>query len=300
MGLDLKAIRDKQTNLNAQEIGDDKQRAQGLAAHEDVRGDEEHNPVFDQDEVHRMVKAGLAHLADVQCSDGGWGWFGGDGEQSYPHTTALIVHGLQLARANKVALAARTCWSAASPGCSSTRPSNWPSCSCWDQTKQRRQISRRTRWMPSSTWCWSNEKHDNPVMRDYLYRDRNDLPVYAKSMFALALNTIGDTEKRDMLRQNIEQYLVQDDENQTAYLKLPENNWWWCWYGSEYEAQAYYLKLLTARGPARRDRLAPGEIPAQQPQARQLLEQHARYRHRGRSHGRLPAGQRRGQAGYDA
>ena len=41
----------------------------------------------------------------------------------------------------------------------------------------------------------------------------------------------------------------QDDENFTAYLKLPENNWWWCWYGSEYEAQAYYLKLLAVTQP---------------------------------------------------
>jgi uncharacterized protein YfaS (alpha-2-macroglobulin family) len=68
-------------------------------------------------------------------------------------------------------------------------------------------------------------------------------------MFGLALNTVGDKEKRDMVRRNIEQFLVTDDENQTAFLKLPENNWWWCWYGSEYEAQAYYLKLLVAVEP---------------------------------------------------
>ena len=54
----------------------------------------------------------------------------------------------------------------------------------------------------------------------------------------MALHKVGDTEKRDMIIRNIEQFLVQDDENQTAYLKLPGNNWWWCWYGSEYEAQA--------------------------------------------------------------
>jgi uncharacterized protein YfaS (alpha-2-macroglobulin family) len=86
-------------------------------------------------------------------------------------------------------------------------------------------------------------------MREFLYRDRNDLAVYAKAMFALACHKVGDAEKRDMLRRNVEQFLKQVDENQTAYLQLPQNNWWWCWYGSEVEADAYYLKLLCAVEP---------------------------------------------------
>jgi uncharacterized protein YfaS (alpha-2-macroglobulin family) len=52
-----------------------------------------------------------------------------------------------------------------------------------------------------------------------------------------------------MLLRNMDQFLVQDDENQTAYLNLPADNCWWCWYGSEYEAQAYYLKLLSVVEP---------------------------------------------------
>ena len=43
--------------------------------------------------------------------------------------------------------------------------------------------------------------------------------------------------------------MVQDDENQTAYLKLPESNYWWYWYGSEFEAHGYYLKLLSRTDP---------------------------------------------------
>jgi uncharacterized protein YfaS (alpha-2-macroglobulin family) len=90
---------------------------------------------------------------------------------------------------------------------------------------------------------------DNKEMRQYLYEDRLSLPVYAKCMFGIALHTVGDIEKRDMLIKNIDQYLVEDNENQTAYLKLPADNYWWYWYGSEYEAQAYYLKLLTLTDP---------------------------------------------------
>ena len=40
----------------------------------------------------------------MQLSDGGWGWFSGYGEFASPHTTALVVHGLQVARQNDLAL----------------------------------------------------------------------------------------------------------------------------------------------------------------------------------------------------
>src|SRR4029078_5837849 len=62
------------------------------------------NPVFDEDEVRNMVKEGLQTLTSMQLSDGGWGWFSGFGEHSWPHTTALVVHGLQVAGQNDVAL----------------------------------------------------------------------------------------------------------------------------------------------------------------------------------------------------
>jgi hypothetical protein len=65
----------------------------------------------------------------------------------------------------------------------------------------------------------------------------------------MALHHIGDREKLAMILKNIEQYLMQDEENQTAYLDLPNHNYWWYWYGSEYEAQAYYLKLLSRIAP---------------------------------------------------
>ena len=51
-----------------------------------------------------MVLEGVRRLTAMQLSDGGWGWFSGYGEHSYPHTTALVVHGLQIARANEVAI----------------------------------------------------------------------------------------------------------------------------------------------------------------------------------------------------
>ncbi|MGO8703189.1 MAG: alpha-2-macroglobulin family protein [Candidatus Brocadiia bacterium] len=254
MGLDLKEIQQKRTNLNAQQIGDDQKRAAdwsysgGTMSRATARVKE---PVFDPAALHEMVKDGISRLAGMQCSDGGWGWFSGWGEQSWPHTTAYVVHGLQIARACDVALL---------PGMIE-RGVDWLQRYQAEQNQLLRNAEKKEKgilWKERAdnldafvymVLADEGAKYDNLEMRGYLYRDRNGLAVYAKAMFGLALHKLGDAEKRDMLLRNIDQFLVQDDENQTAYLNLPADNWWWCWYGSEYEAQAYYLKLLAAVEP---------------------------------------------------
>jgi uncharacterized protein YfaS (alpha-2-macroglobulin family) len=246
MGVSLKDIRDKRANLNAQEVGDAKTRAADWKRITQDSWGQDHNPVFDEAEVANMVRDGMGRLESMQCADGGWGWFSGFGERSYPHTTALVVHGLQVARASGAAVNEGVIQRGLG----------------WLKTYQNEQIAALRRWDAKQDYGKAradamdafvymvlvDEKIADTTMRDYLYRDRADLPVYAKSMFALALHHSGDTERRDALLHNIEQYLVQDDENQTAYLKLPDSGWWY-WYGSEFEAQAYYLKLLAAVKP---------------------------------------------------
>jgi len=240
MGLDLPAIQEKQTNINAQQIGNDRQRA-GQWLRDD------HNPVFDEKTVADMAAAGVKRLAAMQLSDGGWGWFSGYGEISYPHTTAYVVHGLQIAQDSKANVPAGL----------------FESGILWLQNYQDTQIARLTRWERKKKDGKSHadnldafiymvlvdEGIDRLQMRDYLYRDRTHLAVYAKAMFSLALYKLEDTAKLDMILHNIEQYLVSDDENQTAYLNLPNSSYWWYWYGSEYEAHGYYLKLLSRTEP---------------------------------------------------
>ncbi len=124
-------------------------------------------------------------------------------------------------------------------------------------------------------------------MQDFLYRDRTELSVYAKGIFGLALAQVKADDRLAMIVRNMDQYLVQDDENQTACLKLPEGSFWWFWYDSETEANAYYLKLLVADRSQGRKGVAVGQVPAQQPQARDLLEQPPRHGHRHRGPGRV-------------
>ena len=242
MQLDLKAIQEKRTNLNAQEIGDDTDRAKQWKRFD-------RNPVFDVAEVQNMVKEGLERLTSMQLSDGGWGWFSGYGEHSYPHTTAVVVHGLQVAKQNDVAIV---------PGVLENGIG-------WLTNYQNRQVQllkNAADKKANKEWKEQADALDAFVymvlvdadvasnnMLEFLYRDRVALPVYAKALYGLALHKQKQKEKLDMLLQNIEQFVVQDNENQTAYLKLPEGNSWWYWYGSDIEANAYYLKLLAKTNP---------------------------------------------------
>jgi uncharacterized protein YfaS (alpha-2-macroglobulin family) len=249
MNLDLKAIQEKRTNLNSQEIGDAKERAKGWKRFP-------HNPVFDEEEAKNMAKAGVQALQAMQCSDGGWGWFSGYGELSWPHTTAIVVHGLQIARENDIALL---------PGVLERGIE-------WLKRYQIEQV-KRIQNAPSKTHPWKEYAdnldamvymilYDGGVedgrMREFLYRDRTHLAVYAKAMFGLALLKTKHKDKLAMILKNIEQFVVLDDENQTAYLKLPGDNPWWAWYGSEIEANAYYLKLLAKTNP--KDEKAAGLV----------------------------------------
>jgi alpha-2-macroglobulin len=245
MKLDLKAIQQKRTNLNAQEIGDAATRAKGWKRYEP-------NPVFDEAEMTKIVKSGVNRLQEMQLSDGGWGWFSGWSEKSTPHLTATVVHGLQIAKQNDVALV---------PGVLDRGIE-------WLKRYQEEQLRALANVDDKGNVIDKNKpaKHDadnidalvymvladadakSDAMRDHLYNDRTKLAVYGLAMYGLALNKQKETEKLAMVMQNIGQFVVEDDENQTAYLNLPQNIWWY-WYGSEYEANAYYLKLLAATQP---------------------------------------------------
>lgn len=93
------------------------------------------------------------------------------------------------------------------------------------------------------------KRANNETMLDYLYRDRIHLSLYGKSLVALSLHRTKQIEKLKMVKENIEQFLIQDEENQTAYLDLRNGSYWWYWYGSEFEAMAYYLKVLALTEP---------------------------------------------------
>jgi len=242
MKLDLKSIRDKRTNLNAQQIGTPAERAQQWKQFD-------RNPVFDTDEVALMVKTGVRDLAAMQNSDGGWGWFSGSQEHSYPHTTAVVVHGLQIAVRNDIAL----------PEDVLEHGLAWLKRNQDEQLALLQEGERHAkdadRKEPYKTKCSNldafifsvlvDSKISHPEMQRFLYRDRLEISLYSQALLGLGLHELGAMEQRDMIVRNLDQFLKVDEENQTAYLDLPNQADWWFWYGNSIEANAHYLKLLT-------------------------------------------------------
>lgn len=242
LGHDLAAIKDKKINLNPQQLGDPKERA--------AQWQPKHpywNPVWDEKEVAKMEAAGIAKLRDQQNPDGGWGWFSAFGHQSYAHTTAVVMHGLLLARDNGAKV----------PADMIERGLQWLSQYEANEVERIASYEKRkdnTKQKADSTDALVRRilgegRRDHPQMLGFLYRDKIDLPVYAKALVGLEFHRTKDTAKRDDLIRNIRQFLKTDAENQTAYLDLKNGNYWWYWYGSEFEAQAWFLKLLSAAEP---------------------------------------------------
>jgi len=240
MKIDLEAVRKKRTNLNAGELGEGAKRARRWKRWK-------RNPVFDNSEVTRLVKDGVKALGAMQQSDGGWGWFSGRGERSSAHTTATVVHGLSVARTNDVQLP----------------PGVYENGVAWLKRHQGLQV-RKLKNAPTETspYKFRADNLDALVFRvlveadvldqsmsDFLYRDRVQLSVYSKGLLGLAYQASGQQQRLAMIIRNIDQFLQQDDENQTAWLQLPESTHWWRWYGNEVEANAIYLKLLALTDP---------------------------------------------------
>ncbi|OAI56608.1 hypothetical protein AYO47_08850 [Planctomyces sp. SCGC AG-212-M04] len=257
MKLDLAKIRDKRTNLNPQEIGDDAARAADWARLTKQWHREMKNPVFDEAEVALMVKTGVADLTSMQLTDGGWGWFSGWGEHSWPHTTCVVVHGLQIAQQNGVAVVPDTM----------SRGIDWLK-RYQDEQVRLLQIGEKVEKKeikPEPGLQYRTQVADieafvymvlvdadvaNAEMQRFLYRDRTKLSLYSLGMFGLALHKQQQIEQRDMVIKNIDQFVKTDNENQTTYIDLPNHGgYWWFWYGDTIEANAYYLKLLTRVAP---------------------------------------------------
>jgi len=234
MGVNLEAVKAKRTNLNPQEIGDGRKRA---AQWKKGRT----NPVFDNEKVLALVRRGLRDLAFLQNGDGGWGWC--PKSKSGAHATAYVVHGLQAAKARGVAII---------PGMLEKGVK-------WLVNYQKAETQKIANWADRKKKPWKQHADNldafvamiladadstNEAMLKYLYRDRTKLSVYALAMCGLTFDTLKRAEQRDMCLRNVKQYLVVDNENQSAHLRLPNRSYWWRWYGSDIEAHAYFLKLL--------------------------------------------------------
>ncbi|MBQ9367814.1 MAG: hypothetical protein IJT83_08545 [Victivallales bacterium] len=233
LGISLADIKNARANLNAQEIGNpDERKAQWKCYARD--------PVFDEELLDAMIRRGLRDLTAMQCSDGGWGWFSGWGERSWPHTTAVVVQGLTAAEACKLVV----------PNDVLKRGIQWLKEHQEEQLRRLKLKPKDPLYKPSADnldalvyriLCENGIV--NQEIDEYLYRDKaKSLSPYSLALYGLGLYYAKQADHLADVMRNLDQFLVQDEENQTAYLNIGGN--WWCWYGDEIETQAAYLKLL--------------------------------------------------------
>ncbi|MBO4345335.1 MAG: hypothetical protein J5833_06255, partial [Victivallales bacterium] len=241
-GIDMADIAKRRNNLNAQEIGNPDERRTGWKRYDS-------DPVFDKETLDKMVDAGVTRLLSMQCGDGGWGWFSGFGERSYPHTTSIVVRGLRRALDCKVDV----------PKGVLSRGVEWLARYQAGEIEKIRNAEKKDKDDKLIYKLYADNLDAlvylalvengkvNAEMREFLFRDKNHLSLHGKSLFATALHLEGDKRLEEVMR-NIRQFLEVDDENQTAYLNT-NGAFWWCWHGDEIETQAAYLRLLALTEP---------------------------------------------------
>jgi hypothetical protein len=233
LNIDLAEIEKSRTNLNPVELGDKKERAPQWKRFKN-------NPVFSKTELEAIVAKELKTIAGMQNRDGGWGWFSAFYENSEVYTTVRTVRALLLAKNNGVAIESKML----------TNGINW--LKIWQarritDIKEGRSSVSNIDALVFDTLVKTGNKSD--FMLETLYNERSKLTLNGVVLLASASYRINDKEKLQLLLKNIEQFAVEDAENQTAYLRIPEAYYWWCWYGRDIDTQAEYLKLLAKVDP---------------------------------------------------
>jgi uncharacterized protein YfaS (alpha-2-macroglobulin family) len=203
-----------------------------------------HNPVFDKPTLDRMVAEGLDRLKDFQHSDGGWGWWPVD--SSDPFITCYVVLGLQQAR-----------------DAGYTIPAGMISGGVAFLHSRFLSINSRTSDvdLPLLTYearVLATEPSERNAVRNevtgYLFDRRDRLSPYNKALLALALHSIGDTEKAALMLRNAENTVRMDEGNGTAHWQN-EGRYWWYWYQNSVETNATLLQAYVEIEP--KSALAP-------------------------------------------
>jgi uncharacterized protein YfaS (alpha-2-macroglobulin family) len=228
MGTDLETLAQQRKQLNAGDLTNRFARWQ--------------SPVFDSTELDRMVRAGLDRVYDFQHSDGGWGWWREDG--SSPYQTAYVLQGLRAARDAGVKV----------DGGVFERGLNYLQNSTEKELgkpKDEQQLGALQTQAYLACILAAEQRLNSDELKkwfDAIYERRGELNNYGRALLALALHHAHRPESATVLR-NILQFVERDDSNETAWVRTPEN-YWWFWWNNDIEANAWTLKALVAIDPA--------------------------------------------------
>ncbi|MCH8807451.1 MAG: hypothetical protein IH986_15390, partial [Planctomycetes bacterium] len=200
------------------------------------------SPVFDSDELDRMIKAGLGRLYAMQHSDGGWGWWRDD--ESSPFQTAYIVQGLHAARTADVKVDDGVYHRAIQFLLSFVDAELL-------KKDNLRRLGRETT-QAYLAYVLSLEKRlteeNHKLWMTTLYERREKLTNYGRALLALAMHRMDDGGRAQTLLRNLLQYVQRDDSNETAWVRTPGQSWWF-WWNNDIETNAWALRALVELDP---------------------------------------------------
>jgi uncharacterized protein YfaS (alpha-2-macroglobulin family) len=200
------------------------------------------SPVFDSAELDRMVRASLDRIYYLQRNDGGWGWWRED--ESSPYQTAYVLQGLRAARDAGINV----------DGGVFERGLNYLQNTTEKELvkpKDEQQIGALQTQVYVAYILSLEHRLNGDEMKKWfssLYDQRADLNNYGKALLALTLRAENRTNDASTVLRNILQFVERDDSNETAWVRTPENHWWF-WWNNDIEANAWALKAIAAIDP---------------------------------------------------
>jgi len=217
LGIDLETIALKRKDERARHLAD-RILSRRRLGHGPV------DPVFNTAELDRIVEAGLQRLYSFQRSDGSFGWWRHGPVNVY--MTSYVLYGLLEAKAAGYAV---------------------------DKERLTRSESFLRRFFPEekslarrSYIAWVLSRTPEKVGQaelDLLWKNRDDLNHYLKSLLALTLWNCGDRERAATVVGNVAQFVSSDHDNGTCHLEESGSRWWY-WYNDGIEANAFFLRAL--------------------------------------------------------
>jgi uncharacterized protein YfaS (alpha-2-macroglobulin family) len=228
MGTDFEAIGKQRKQMNAGDLTNRFGRWQ--------------SPVFDSAELDRMVRAGLDRIYSLQRNDGGWGWWRED--DSSPYQTAYVLQGLRAARDAGVNV----------DGGVFDRALNYLQNTTEKEIakpKNQQQLGALQTQAYLAYILSLEHRLNNDEMKKWfntIYEQRGELNNYGRALLALALHNENRTDDAKTVLRNMLQFVERDDSNETAWVRTPEN-YWWFWWNNDIEANAWALKALVTIDP---------------------------------------------------
>jgi len=204
------------------------------------------NPVYSAAEVDRMIAKGIARLAEMQHSDGGWGWW--KSGRSNPYMTAYVAYGLNVARESDVKL----------PGGMLEKATKFL-------------IDRASRPKSTSARDWWRRHVDNDNTRAYMlyvigvlngdalgekalaghlkriYESRDDLTDYGRAYLALALHAAGNDDQARVVAANFDNTAIVDAKTGSAH--WGRTTGWWYWHDGATETTAWVMQAMMTVSP---------------------------------------------------